>query len=465
MDLSIRQSTATAWLVLLLVVRPSLLLRGAHGGALPPPTTPALCGSDNVDGPPPPSSSECVWPDGAGPHMFTGVSAPRPVGAGAAGGVATVVVAPPVIHYRPAPGAADSATSGSSGSSGSSSGSVEVSNAILSGFDLPDPATQPPGLRLRPRGLAPPTAAHLALRDVRVLVTRAALDGYLAFFAPNADTNTSAAVPNTGYTYTDGQSFLHVNSWFDGRTLWTSVGLLVADSLDDAFATSVPPPPGGGGGAGDGGGDADAAEDGGVTKNYVLAADAATIAPQLERRLPAVTPRPLLLYVTSNVTLGKPPLPAAGVRVLRPLVMVGRATAATSVDFRLDVNQVRVLLFLVCVVFGLLGCFCDVKKQSKTIHACALTCTRAPSTPHSLQLVVPPGPEGRYGYVTLDSLVLENLGFGDARSAAAAWPASVLATENVWAVTYDRCGWAARGECVRPFLTAVVCMFVVGRLP
>jgi hypothetical protein len=135
----------------------------------------------------------------------------------------------------------------------------------------------------------------------------------------------------------DRASFLHVNSWFDAHTTWQSVGLLVADSLQEALATSAPPAPAGADAVA---GRRLAAAVGGSVRNYVLAADNSSVVPQMVVRCGVSTPDALLLYLTSNVTLSKPPVPAAGIDVLRPLVLVGLAGSKVSLDFAMQVNQV-----------------------------------------------------------------------------------------------------------------------------
>ncbi|KAI8469178.1 MAG: hypothetical protein J3K34DRAFT_288024 [Monoraphidium minutum] len=72
--------------------------------------------------------------------------------------------------------------------------------------------------------------------------------------------------------------------------------------------------------------------------------------------------------------------------------MVGMATSKTSIDFAMQVNQ----------------------------------------------LVMAPQPRYRYGYVTTDSLTIENLANGDARSAEVAKPISVTNSANFWPLYYDR---------------------------
>lgn len=122
----------------------------------------------------------------------------------------------------------------------------------------------------------------------------------------------------------DGSSFLHVNSWFNQHTAWQSVGLLVADSLQDALDTSMPPPTQqqqqlsapvvqGAAARKPGRGHARRALlAAGSGVNYVLAADNGTITPQMMARGGVGTPAPLLIYITSNVTISKPPVPQVG---------------------------------------------------------------------------------------------------------------------------------------------------------
>ncbi len=213
-----------------------------------------------------------------------------------------------------------------------------VENLILVNARLPDPDAAGPAAAMRPLGLAPP-GGHLTLRDVRILVDRATMLQHARFFNPGARNET--AVPNTTFVYTDRASFVHVNSWFNEHTTWQSVGLLVADGLDDALATTastalfggarrrllqLPGRPGAphnataaiskavagtmvaaaAAGRGEGG-----------PRNYVLAVDPSTVVPQMIARCGVPTLAPLLIYVTTNLTLTKPPVPKVRLDVSR----------------------------------------------------------------------------------------------------------------------------------------------------
>lgn len=125
--------------------------------------------------------------------------------------------------------------------------------------------------------------------------------------------------------------------------------------------------------------------------NCLVAATNASLVAALLPAAAVVTPAPLLVYITSNVTLGvHPRLPAGGVVVRRPVVFVGLASLPTSLDFEMVVNQLNL-----------------------TTSALANT--------------------------TFVGLVLENLAPGDSVSSAMAAPFSITVTNNVWAVLYNRC--------------------------
>jgi hypothetical protein len=117
----------------------------------------------------------------------------------------------------------------------------------------------------------------------------------------------------------------------------------------------------------------------------------ATLLSALIPHAAVATPLPLLVYLTSNVSIGAyPPLPASGVVIRRPVVFVGLQSAITSIDFQMVVNQ---------------------------LNASAV-----------------------YSNTTFVGLALENLGPGDTITSAVAAPFSIAVVNNVWAVYYNRCG-------------------------
>jgi hypothetical protein len=96
------------------------------------------------------------------------------------------------------------------------------------------------------------------------------------------------------------------------------------------------------------------------------------------------------VYLTTNVSLGaRPRLPAAGIAVGRPLLIVGLQSAITSIDFEMAVNQVN---------------------ETGSQHA----------------------------NVTLVGVAMENLAPGDAVSSTVAAPFSIAVVNNVWPVLYNR---------------------------
>ena len=122
--------------------------------------------------------------------------------------------------------------------------------------------------------------------------------------------------------------------------------------------------------------------------NYVVACDNATFTPFLMHTGKNATAVPLLVYIVSNVTLGKPPVPEDGILISRPLYLVGLSSSNTSLDLHMAVNQLIML--------------------------------------------------DTYSNMTMDHLILENLAPGDKRSAAVARPISVSVTANLWALLYNR---------------------------
>jgi hypothetical protein len=192
----------------------------------------------------------------------------------------------------------------------------------------------------------------------------------------------------------DNATFLHVPWWTSGGadpTIWESTSLLVADSLEQLRATAPLVT------------DVDLAEEApadslaaaGVSSsntsskvNYVLSCDNHTFVPYLTYAARKAVPVPVLVFVTSNVTLKKPPVPEEGIMINRPLYLIGLSSTPTSLDFHMVVNQLVML--------------------------------------------------STYSNMTMSNLVLENLAPGDKRSAAVARPISVSVTANLWALLYDR---------------------------
>eukprot|EP00882_Tetradesmus_deserticola_P018865 GHRQ01020267.1.p1 GENE.GHRQ01020267.1~~GHRQ01020267.1.p1 ORF type:complete len:154 (-),score=54.63 GHRQ01020267.1:116-577(-) len=124
------------------------------------------------------------------------------------------------------------------------------------------------------------------------------------------------------------------------------------------------------------------------------------------RQAAVVTPQPLLVFITTNVSLGvNPALPPGGLQFNRPVLLVGLQSVVTSVDFGMVVNQ--------------------------------LNLTRS-----------------IYSNLTIVGLVLENLAPGDAVTSAIAAPFSIAIINNLWAAYYNRCVlrlqmWWTVGCCTR----------------
>jgi hypothetical protein len=74
--------------------------------------------------------------------------------------------------------------------------------------------------------------------------------------------------------------------------------------------------------------------------NYVLAANNASLAWQIQRLGAEEGSTPCLIYVDGNVTLSKPvPVPDQGISVARPMALVGLAGWNTSVDWHMQVRE------------------------------------------------------------------------------------------------------------------------------
>lgn len=184
----------------------------------------------------------------------------------------------------------------------------------------------------------------------------------------------------------DGQSFLHVNYYSTGSVSWKSVGLLLATSLEDARRTSqsrqlppgfgnqtrsrfaslqgsnrrtsssaldsanssrntrgrmllaAPTPRAGAGAEPRAGAGAEGLQEGGPRYNYVLAANRESLVGHIQRLGAVAGPTGCLIYLQDNVTLSKPPVPAAGIPVARPLAIVGLSRWVTSIDFYMQVR-------------------------------------------------------------------------------------------------------------------------------
>jgi hypothetical protein len=86
--------------------------------------------------------------------------------------------------------------------------------------------------------------------------------------------------------------------------------------------------------------------------NYVLAADQDSIVQHLQQLGPVEGPVPCLIYLNGNVTLNKPPVPAGGIAVARPIALVGLAGEKVGIDFRMQVRRNRYW----CILRGVVDC-------------------------------------------------------------------------------------------------------------
>eukprot|EP00878_Enallax_costatus_P006127 GHUV01006423.1.p1 GENE.GHUV01006423.1~~GHUV01006423.1.p1 ORF type:complete len:1088 (+),score=332.66 GHUV01006423.1:306-3569(+) len=235
---------------------------------------------------------------------------------------------------------------------------LQLQRLMLIGFAYAEPGSAKPFLW--PQGLLQQAGMQLNLIDVRLVISDLAVfNSWLQVFQSSS---------NVTY-WTDNSTFIHVYDWSDGVTTLKSVGLLLQQT-DDASGKLGPSPA--------------------LTENVVLAATNGTLVPSLMAHASIVTKQPLLVYITTNVSLGlNPQLPASGLAINRPVVFVGLQSLVTSIDFQMVVNQLN----------------------------------ETGST---------------YSNVTFVGLVLENLAPGDSESSALAAPLSIAVSNNVWAAFYNR---------------------------
>ncbi|KIY99653.1 hypothetical protein MNEG_8312 [Monoraphidium neglectum] len=259
------------------------------------------------------------------------------------------------------------------------------------------PPSDPRGA-LSPRWLDTSRAASLWLVDTLVFTSAKVLGQYTAFLLSQ---RAAAGGRTQTRFYTDNRTFLHLNEWTaPSGARATNVGILLVGAGDNqlrqplAGAPLEPPAP------------------------VLLSATNETLVPLLRWHAAVQTPEPLLVYLGSNVTLGGGTSAAdggagagagaaAGVRlasasaasakmlaahdnitVARPVILVGHARDPTSIDFRMRVNQFAA--------------------------------------------------SGPFANLTLDSLILENLGFGDVISAPTAEGVNLQSTVSFWPFWFNR---------------------------
>lgn len=124
----------------------------------------------------------------------------------------------------------------------------------------------------------------------------------------------------------DGKSFLHIPSWSNNNTELLAVTLGAAHcQVATAERSGTPqepfdwqPAPG----------------------CNLMAADNATLVPMLLANASVRTSEPLLIRITTNVTLGRNIRGSVPIR--RPVILLGMASALTSVDLEMVVNQLNV---------------------------------------------------------------------------------------------------------------------------
>lgn len=120
----------------------------------------------------------------------------------------------------------------------------------------------------------------------------------------------------------DRKSFLHVPAWSNNDTSLLAVTLVTAPcavAYDARLGTADWAPP---------------------AECNLLAADNTTLVPVLLRNASIFTSEPLLIRITSNATLGHGLRGSIPIR--RPVILLGLASAVTSMDMGMVVNQVNV---------------------------------------------------------------------------------------------------------------------------
>eukprot|EP00878_Enallax_costatus_P007810 GHUV01008175.1.p1 GENE.GHUV01008175.1~~GHUV01008175.1.p1 ORF type:complete len:342 (+),score=28.44 GHUV01008175.1:1290-2315(+) len=237
---------------------------------------------------------------------------------------------------------------------------LQLERLVLTGFTYAGPGSTAP--LLWPLELLQQTGTVLDMTDVRlVTIDQAVFKLWLHTFTAD----------KLAMYWTDNKTFLHIHRWTDGHTTLASVGLLVQAPIQFPNPLELPSP---------------------LVKNCRVAATNSTLVRSLVQFAAVFTPQPLLVYLTTNVSIGAfPELPATGVPVNRPVVFVGLQSLVTSIDFQMVVNQLNAT-------------------------------------------------SSRYSNVTFVGVVLENLAPGDAVSSELAPPFSIAVSNNVWAVMYNRWG-------------------------
>jgi hypothetical protein len=122
--------------------------------------------------------------------------------------------------------------------------------------------------------------------------------------------------------------------------------------------------------------------------NSALEVTNATVVEVLTRHATRDTPEPFLMYLQENITLWpRADWPAGGLKIMRPVFIIGWTYTAISLDLGNCAG---------CAALG-----------------------------------------GRWSNITFDSVVLENLGYGDPRSPVARSYSS-LNSRNIWFFNYTR---------------------------
>jgi hypothetical protein len=120
----------------------------------------------------------------------------------------------------------------------------------------------------------------------------------------------------------DGKSFIFIPAWSNSNTELLSVSIASGPCLrpDAVSQRGNPwrPAPG----------------------CNIVAADNMTLIPTLQRNASVATAAPLLIRITSNVTLG--PNLKGSLSIRRPVILLGLASSLTSVDLGMVVNQLNV---------------------------------------------------------------------------------------------------------------------------
>ncbi|KAF6234720.1 hypothetical protein COO60DRAFT_518362 [Scenedesmus sp. NREL 46B-D3] len=201
---------------------------------------------------------------------------------------------------------------------------LRLERLVLANIALPDPVAEAGVPRLWPLGLFAEPGSELYMADVRLVVRDVTdLKRYVQFFQ---------GLPSSKVQYyTDGLSFVQVAKWNGTRTTARSVTIVAGPcrpSSTEVFAWPVPETKAA----------AAAAANSGCA---VRVENNSTLIPTLLQAASVFTQQPLLVFLPTNVSLGRG-LGPGSIQINRPVILVGLFSQPTSVDLGMVVNQLNV---------------------------------------------------------------------------------------------------------------------------